>query len=98
MISKKAYQKMMEARLKDLDAKVEMLKLKADKAKIEAKIKYYDQIQEVKTKQQLVRQKFNDLKEAGDDAWEELKSGADKAWEDFKDGLDRAISRFKKRP
>ena len=83
--------------MKRWTAKIDVLKAKAEKAKVEAKIKYYGEIEDLRTKQKLTKQKLQDLRESGDDAWEELRAGVDKALDDLKDALNRAASRFKKK-
>ena len=83
--------------MKEWTAKMDVLKAKAEKAKGEAKIKYYEETEDLRTKQKLAKQKLQDLRESGDDAWEELKAGGDKALDDLRDALNRAASRFKKK-
>ena len=95
MESKKAYQEKTEAQLKEWSAKIDLLKAKADKAKAEVKIKYYEKIEELRGGQETARQKLQKLKGSGEGAWEELKGGVDKALKDLKEGLNRALSKFK---
>ena len=41
------------------------------------------------------RTKLQELKTAGDEAWEDLKTGAEKAWAEVKTAYHEASSRFK---
>lgn len=97
MDTKKAYQEKMEAQIREWSAKMELLRAKADKTKAEAKIKYYEQIEELKEKQELAHLKLNELRGSKDEAWEELKAGFDKAWEELSEGFSRALSKFKEK-
>jgi hypothetical protein len=39
--------------------------------------------------------KLQELRHAGDDAWEELKGGIEKSWHEFGDAVKSAASKFK---
>jgi nucleotide-binding universal stress UspA family protein len=93
---KKAYVEKVEGQLKEWGAEIDILKAKAEKAKAEAKITYLKQIEELRSKQESVKQKVHQLKESGDEAWEDVKKGVDNAFADLKKALKRAASRFKK--
>jgi predicted nucleic acid-binding Zn-ribbon protein len=85
----------MEAQLKDWSTEIDLLKVKAEKAKAGAKITYLKQIEELRSKQESVKRKLNELMDSGEGAWEELKGGLETALEDLKEALSRAKSRFK---
>jgi nucleotide-binding universal stress UspA family protein len=93
---KKAYVEKMEAQLKQWSTEIDILKAKAEKAKAEAKITYLKQIEELRSKQESVKQKVHELRESGDEAWEDFRKGAEDAFNDMKKALKRAASRFKK--
>jgi hypothetical protein len=88
--------KMMEARLKALGVKIDLLKAKADITNAEVNIKYHKRIKMVPAKQEMLGRRLHKLKKSGDEAWQELKAGVYLAWRDLKHALNRAISRFKK--
>ena len=92
----KAYQEKMEARLKALAVKIDLLQAKADKTNAKTNIKYSKQIKMVRAKQEMLRNRLHKLKKSGDEAWDELRAGVYIAWDDLKYALNRAISRFKK--
>jgi chromosome segregation ATPase len=97
MDKKRGYHEKIEALLKEWTTKIDFLKVKAEKAKVEAKIKYYGEIKDLRTKQKLAKRKLQDLRESEDDAWEELKAGVGNALDDLRDALKHAASRFKKK-
>ena len=45
--------------------------------------------------QEKTHQKLDELKAAGDDAWEDLKAGMDSAKDSLGKAVDKAISRFR---
>lgn len=92
---KKAYQEKIEAQLKEWSAKIDELKTKAGKSRAELRMKYEKQIEDLRTKQRVLRKKFREFKESGEETWEGLKTGMEKSLGELKDSFDRTISRFK---
>lgn len=94
MSMKEAYEKKLRGHLSEWRADIDKLKAKAEQAEGDTQLAYYKQIEELRTQQELTRDKLDDLREAGDDAWEDLKAGIDKAWDDLSDSTKKAMSRF----
>jgi multidrug resistance efflux pump len=92
---RKAYEEKLDAQLKEWSAQISLLKAKADNAKADAKIEYHKTIDILQKKQNEARTKLQDLKTAGDEAWEDLKTGAEKVWAEVKSAYHDASSRFK---
>ena len=92
---RKAYEEKLDAQLKEWGAQIALLKAKADNAKADAKIEYYKTIEALQNKQNNAKAKLQELKAAGDEAWEDIKTGAEKAWADVKTAYHDASSRFK---
>jgi hypothetical protein len=92
---RKAYEEKLDAQLKEWSAQIALLKAKADNAKADAKIEYHKTIDALQRKQNEAKTKLQELKTAGDEAWEELKAGAEKAWAEVKTAFHHASSRFK---
>lgn len=95
MNAREAYQQKMEAQLKQWDAEIAKLRARADEAKAQAKIEYYQQIGQLQKKQESARQKLDEMKRAGDSAWQDLKAGLELAWQDLGSAVESAVSRFK---
>ncbi len=95
MGKKEAYEQKLEAQLKEWKIDINKMKAKADKADAEAKLEYYKQIEDMRTKQEAAQKKLTELKAAGEDAWEDLKAGIDLAWGSLGDAVKSARSRFK---
>jgi hypothetical protein len=95
MEKRKAYEEKFDAQLKEWNAQIALLKAKADNAKADAKIEYYKTIETLQGKQNEASKKLQELKTAGDGAWEDIKTGAEKAWAEVKTAYHDASSRFK---
>ena len=92
---KEAYEKKIEAQLNEWKTDIDKMKAKADKADAEAKLAYYKQIEELRTRQEVAQKKLAELKASGEDAWEDLKAGIDRAWSSLGEAVKSAGSRFK---
>ncbi len=95
MDKREAYQKKFDAQMEEWSAQISLFKAKADKAGAEAKLEYYRLIESLQRRQTGIRTKLQELKAAGDEAWEDLKVGAEKARAEVKTAFDSAAARFK---
>jgi uncharacterized coiled-coil DUF342 family protein len=91
---KDAYIQKLQARLHEWDKEVDRLATKAIKAKADAKLEYYEQIEELRDKREVVIEKLEKLRQASDDAWKDLKAGIESAWNDLSETLKSATSRL----
>jgi len=91
---KRSYERRIEAELHEWATKIDVLKAKAEASKTEAKNIYIEQIEDLKSKQELAIQKLHQLRESGVDAWEDIKSGLDEAVTDLGKAIKDALSRF----
>lgn len=94
MSERKAYQEKLQAQLDSWEADISKLRAKADKAGADARIKYYEQLDELESQRSKLKKELEDLKRAGDDAWRDLKAGAEKTRNAVSDAIRAAISRF----
>ncbi|OOV88367.1 coiled coil domain-containing protein [Oceanospirillum linum] len=95
MSKKEAYQQKVEAQLDEWKADIDKLKSKADQANASAQVEYYEQIEQLKTKQEAVSSKFEELRNSSDDAWSDVKSGLELAKESLSEAMDSASKRFR---
>ena len=95
MASKKAYQEMLEAQLKEWDAKIDLMRAKAEKMQAEVKIEFENQLQALRAKRDEANAKLRDLQKRSEDAWEDLREGTQKAWDEFSKAAEKFFSRFK---
>ena len=68
---------------------------KAEQAKAQVQIVYYEQIAALRVQQTTVRDKLAEMQNATGEAWESVKVGFDSAWTDLKSGLAGAVAKFK---
>ncbi len=85
---KDAYQKKMEAELRDLSHQIGELKDKAHTLKGEALVTLEAKLGELKEKQKVAEEKVKEMRAASAEAWENVKTGADKAFQDAKKTYD----------
>ena len=94
MHDRKAYQELLQTELNRWDADIGKLRAEADKAEADARIKYYERINEIESQQSELRSMLEKLKSASDDAWKDLKAGAEKTRKALGEALKSASSRF----
>lgn len=95
MKSKEEYLRVMQAKLEEWNADIDVLTDKASEVSAEVRAEYNDQIAVLKTKQAAARQKIDELQKSGGSAWEDLKVGIELAWSAIGEAVDSAKSRFK---
>jgi DNA repair exonuclease SbcCD ATPase subunit len=95
MSMKKVYEQKLQAQLDEWSAEIDKLKAKADSAKADRKIEYYEEIEKLRTMQETASNKLNEVKNASDDAWEDLKAGIESAGDSLGSALKSATSKFK---
>ena len=94
MKSKQAYEQKVQAQLDAWSAEMDKLKAKARQADADAQLELNDEIEKLQAKRQVAEQKFEELKAAGDDAWDDMKQGIDSAASALGSSLRSAMGRF----
>lgn len=84
----------MAAKLKEWNAEIEKLEVKAQETSSDAKKEINKEIQELRTKKQVADYKLEDIKKAGEESWKELQEESENALEDIKSSLENAKNRF----
>ena len=92
---RKAYEEKLEAQLKERNAQIALLRAKAENAKADAKMNYYNTIKTLEGKLDAAKAKLRDLKGSGDEAWDAVKTGVEKTWAEAKTAFHEATSKFK---
>ena len=95
MNSRDEYVCKMQAKLEEWNAEIDTLTAKAGEVTAVAKNESNEQIESLKAKQAVARQKIDELQQAGESAWGDLKSGIELAWTAMGDAIDSARSRFR---
>jgi len=94
---RKAYQERIEAQLKEWGVKIDELKAKAERSKVELKMKYEKQIEDLRVQKETLEKRLQEFRESGGETWEHLKTGIEKGFDELKDSVDRTISLFKEK-
>lgn len=89
------FREKMEAQLKEWKAKFEALDEKATRATGETKADLLKAIEELRRKNEAVKEKWNALQKESGAAWETMKEGVEKAASELKEAVDKVIARFK---
>ncbi len=91
-----AYVQKLKAKIDEWNADIDKLTAKADQTQAEAKIKYQQELEDLRGKRQELEDKIADLQSSGESAWEELKQGVESSWEVWKASFSRAKTAFEK--
>lgn len=83
MEKKRIYIEKLQAQIKEWDAKLNLLKAKADNASADVKIKTMKHAEKVKQQKERIEDQLDKLQEAGEDVWEDIKNGLDDAQEEL---------------
>ena len=94
-MERKAFIEKLDAQLKQWNADIEKLEARAREAKAEARIKYEQQLRDLRTKKADAQTRLDEVKQAGDDARKTLRKGAENAFEEMKSAFATAASKLK---
>jgi predicted chitinase len=93
---KDAYVEKLKAQLDEWNTDIDNLAAKAAHAEAKAKIKYQNQLDDLRTSRDDVRDKLLAVQQAGDGAWEDLKESLENSWEILKMSFNKAKTEFEK--
>jgi hypothetical protein len=91
---KAAYQQKLEAQLKEWDAKLDQLTVRAKRMKTDTRIRLEKELRSLKAKRVAAQKKLDELRKHGEGAWEDLRDGAEKAWGDISESLGKVVAHF----
>lgn len=91
MSARDAYVETMKLQLAELNAKMEALEAKANGAKVEAREEYNKEMSTLRLQHTLALAKLDELKAAGDDAWEAMAAEVEK----MRDAFVHSVNYFK---
>jgi chromosome segregation ATPase len=91
MSEKEAYVRELQTQLDEFTAEIDRLKARADKAE---EPWHRQQVEMLQEKHRQAKEKFGELRDAGDDAWEDMKEGVVSAWDAVGKAVKSAAKRF----
>ena len=89
MPSKQEVRDKIEALLQEVSEALERLAARADQAGEEGRFWYQRRIEELGSKEGVLRERLERLGDAGADVWEIARQSAESAWNDLKESVDR---------
>ncbi|MBU0730461.1 MAG: hypothetical protein KKE17_08870 [Proteobacteria bacterium] len=93
---KESYKDKIKAELDDFNAKLKDLKKSTGKMIGKTKEEALTEIKRLEEKSEKeIKEKLQDLSEAGEDAWQSVRKGIDSSWEELKKGAQKVLSKFK---
>lgn len=95
MSHREEYIQKLQQKLDEWNADIEALAAKARATTTNIRNESNEQIESLKARQEEARHKIEELRHAGEGAWEDLKSGAELAWSAMAEAIDSVRSRFK---
>jgi F0F1-type ATP synthase membrane subunit b/b' len=88
------YEEQVEARLRELDAEIELLRAKADRMKADASATNRDLIAELTKRRETVADRLSEYRDAADSALSRIKDGVDQAMGDLSRAVNDASTAF----
>ena len=92
--TKSAYEQKYQAQLDQMQARIDQLSAKVKHADAEAKLQLESSLTKIKARKEILENRLNGLRAAGDNAWQELKQGVADAADDVSRAFANARSHF----
>jgi hypothetical protein len=93
---KEIYREKAKAKLEQLNTQINGLMAKFDETKADTKLQIKDQFDELTNRQDTVERKYEQMKKAGEDAWQDMRSGLDDALDDLEESFIQASEKIEK--
>ena len=91
---KEVYVEEHEAQLSLWDAEIKQLEAKADTARAEPMIPYYDHLRSLHIQRMAVQESLREVKKATTEKWESFKFNMESDWLALRSGLNKTIAKF----
>ena len=95
MDDKDRHREKLEAKFREVKARIELLEAKAAQVKAESKIEYQRHLDELRQKRDAMRSRLDEIKTTGGEAWRDIRAGMEKAADDLKEAVDKAMAKFR---
>ncbi len=90
---KDAYKQKVDAELRELEAKTELLKAKGNNLMADAKVKFEEQLRDLDKSKSEFTAYYEQLADKADDTWDEVKDEAEDKWNKFTSSVSNFISK-----
>ncbi|MEX0958510.1 MAG: hypothetical protein WDZ63_04430 [Burkholderiales bacterium] len=95
MSDRDAYIEKVKAKIDQWNADIDKLQAKAKEVDADARIKYDEQIAELKKQRDEAEAKMKEARAASEEAWADLRAGFESAWDSVSNAFSTAMKRFK---
>ncbi len=95
MSQRDEYVQRMKNQLDDWNADIDQLEKRVQSFSADAKAKYQKQLNETRKRQRALEQRIDELRTAGEGAWEDLRGQVEHAWKAFEHSVNYFKSQFK---
>lgn len=95
MSDRDAYVQKMKAKLDEWNAEIDRLAAKASQAQADARLKYNEEIDNLKKQREEADRRMRELQSSSEEAWNSVREGMEAAWDRMNNALKDAVSRFK---
>jgi chromosome segregation ATPase len=92
--AKEDFESRLKASLAEMEEKTERLHEKGRALKDEAKARWNEKMAELEAKQQVARDKLDELRTSTGEAWGHVEKGAQEAWDDVRKAFQEAAKEF----
>jgi len=97
MNMKETYETEVKARMKSLDAQIDDMAARMDKAGADVQAEYESRLEDIRRRREELQARFTELQASSDAAWSTLRNGFDEALTVFTDSVSEARAQFQKR-
>jgi hypothetical protein len=73
----------MEAQMSEWSVKLAAMKAKLDEAELHGRLEFHKQVDASQRQHEVASRHLDELKQAGEEAWESLRAGVDIVWKDL---------------
>lgn len=83
MSQKELYVAKMEAQLSAWRSKLDAMKARLDEAELQGRLEFHRQLEASQRQHEVAVRHLDELKQAGEQAWDALKAGVETAWKEL---------------
>jgi len=91
---KEIYQHKAEAKIEQVNAKIDSYLAKFDETKADARLEIKNQLDDLTNQRETVERKFEEMRNAGQDAWSDMRSGLDDAIEELETSYNKVVEKM----
>jgi hypothetical protein len=92
--TKEDFEMRLKASLAEMEKEIDRLHEKGHALKDEAKARWAEKMADLEAKQQVARDKLEEVRKSTGEAWEHMEKGAQAAWDDVRKALQDAAKEF----